>query len=432
MKRTLGALVVIGSLAALQVASAQADTSPSSCSSPSSASDARVACAATQTAYNQLSSRLGGDLAKVLDAQQRLASALDQSAAEEQVLTGQIAQEESLIADLENQIAQLDAQISDTQARIDVEKEQLSVMARAIYRQPDSVWLLIARTGNLHDALVATGDLVVAGQRAHALQAQLEADLAKLQAERQARVDELDKENAARDVLVSNLSSLDDVMSQQSDTSSQLSLLVSELHDAQTSLQNQPPDVTAALAQLLEVQEQDLVARSYQQAWSQAQVGTGLALLTHELPLTTTIAGLRLSWPMTGFSITQPFGPSNFVLEPPFGPYPHFHTGIDMAAALGTPVTAAADGVVVAVGHTDVGYGNYIIVAHGGGVATLYGHLLATQVLVGDQVVRGEQVGREGSTGYSTGPHLHFELRINDKFVDPMPYLPVPGTSWAG
>ena len=87
---------------------------------------------------------------------------------------------------------------------------------------------------------------------------------------------------------------------------------------------------------------------------------------------------------------------------------------------------ASADGLVVSVQHTSVGYGNFVIIAHGGGIATLYGHLLATTVQVGDRVLRGEVIGLEGSTGYSTGPHLHFELRINDKVVDPMPYLPVP------
>jgi murein DD-endopeptidase MepM/ murein hydrolase activator NlpD len=433
LKRTLGVLAIGGALAALQVANAAA-TSPSPCPSPSTASDTRVTCPAspTQTAYDQLKSRLGGDLSKALDAEQRLSIALDQSAAQEQLLSDQIAQEETLIAGLEDQIAQLDTQISETQDRIDVEKQQLSVMARAIYRQPDSFWLLIARTGNLRDALTATADLVVAGQRAHALQTKLEADLAKLQSDRQARLDDLDKANAARDIMTTNLSSLDDLMTLQNDTSSQLSDLVSQIQDAQTGLQDQPADVTASLAQLLEAQEQDLIQRSYQQAWNQAQVGTGLALLTHELPLGMTIAGLALSWPMTGFQITQPFGPTSFVLEPPLGSYAHFHTGVDMAAALGTPVMAAADGVVVAVGHTSTGYGNFIIIAHGGGIATLYGHLLSTQVMVGDHVVRGEQVGREGSTGYSTGAHLHFELRVNDQVVDPMPYLPVPGTNWAG
>src|SRR5207302_3024003 len=139
-----------------------------------------------------------------------------------------------------------------------------------------------------------------------------------------------------------------------------------------------------SLAPLLEGREQDLVQRSYGTAWSQAQVGVGLALVNNKLPVGKTIQGLALSWPMASFEITQPFGPSTVVLEPPFGPYKHFHTGIDIAAPLGAPVMAAADGVVVAVGHTAVGYGNYDAIGHGGGVATLYGHPLETDVRVGD------------------------------------------------
>ena len=190
--------------------------------------------------------------------------------------------------------------------------------------------------------------------------------------------------------------------------------------------------MTTALAQLLEAQQADIQQQAYQAAWSQAQVGAGMAMLHGVLPLSTTIKGLTLSWPMTGFRITQPFGPSSVLLEPPYGPYPHFHSGIDLAAPLGAPVRAAATGVVVAVGHSGLGYGNYVVIAHGAGIETLYGHLLETDVVVGDVVVRGQQVGKEGSTGFSTGPHLHFELRLNNVVADPMPYLPVLSTNWAG
>jgi murein DD-endopeptidase MepM/ murein hydrolase activator NlpD len=88
---------------------------------------------------------------------------------------------------------------------------------------------------------------------------------------------------------------------------------------------------------------------------------------------------------------------------------------------------AAAPGVVVAVGHSGIGYGNYVVVAHGGGIMTLYGHLLETDVNVGNQVAGGQRVGLEGSTGWSTGPHVHFELRVNDTVTDPLPYLPKAG-----
>lgn len=426
---------MVGALVSMGVSVAGA-TSPSPCPSPSASSGARTTCPAAadpnQAAYDLLKTRLGGDIAQALDAEQKLNATLDSFAATEQLLTAEVAQEESVISDLEDQIARLDLQIADTQARIEVEKQQLASLSRAIYRQPDSLWLLIARTGNLQEALLATADAVVAGQRAHALQTKLEADLAKLQADRQARQDDLDREQGALDLLNANLSSLQDVMSRQTDVSSQLGDLISQIQDAKAQLTNQPPDVTSTLASLLESQEADLIQRSYENAWTQAQVGTGLAMVNHTLPVGKPIKGLSLSWPMVSFTITQPFGPTNVTLEPAFGPYKHFHTGIDIAAPLGAPVMAAADGLVVAVGHSNAGYGNFVVIAHGGGVATLYGHLLQTDVSVGDRVVRGQLIGIEGSTGFSTGPHVHFELRVNDQVIDPMPYLPVPGTNWSG
>lgn len=435
MRRTLAALAIFGAIAALNAADVAATTpSPPGCPSPSAASASRVACPANPNLalYELLKSRLGSDIARALDAQTQLSATLDQYASISQRISDQITQEETTIAILEDQIAKLNVQIQDTQVRIEVEKQQLAAMARAIYRQPSSIWVLIARTGSLRQALLATSDFVVAGQHAHALQAKLEADLKKLEVDRKARQDDLDREDASRNLLVANLSSLQDVISTQNDVSDQLSDLVSQLQDAQSTLRQQPPAVTTALAQLLESQEQNLIQRSYQTSWTQARVGTGQALLSHQLPLSRTLDGLRLAWPMSGFQITQPYGPTNVALEPPLGPYRHFHTGVDIAAPLGTSVTAAADGVVVAVGHSNVGYGNNVVIGHGGGIATLYGHLLDTTVKVGDVVVRGQQIGHEGSTGLSTGPHVHFELRLNDQVMDPMPYLPLLGTNWHG
>ena len=427
MKRALGAVALALVVMAIQVTSAAA-TSPSPCPSPSAASSARTGCTATttdpnQAAYDQLRSRLGGDLASALTTQQTLMSALNQTSDGVQILTDQVTREETVISNLEDQIALLDSQIADTQARIDVEKEQVAAMAKAIYRQPDSLWMLIARTGNVSQALQATSDLVIAGQRAHALQARLEADLIKLQADRAARQADLDRENATLDQLNTSLSTLSDLLSTQSDLSSQVADVITQIQDADNSLQDQPPDVTAELATLLESQEQDLLQQSNQAAWDAAHVGVGEALVAHMLPTGTTVSGLVLSWPMSGGRVTQPFGPSDLLLEPPLGKYAHFHTGIDIAAPFGTTVTAAAPGVIVAVGHSGVGYGNYVVIGHGGGIMTLYGHLLETDVLVGDVVGRGQRIGLEGSTGWSTGPHVHFELRINDSVIDPMPYL---------
>ena len=434
MRRGVAGITVLGVLLSLalshaRIAHSDCGSTAASAAETTAASGAALgSCPAAstpqqQTIYQQLATRLGGDLAQALTTQERLNAALDQTAVSEQVVTDQITQEEAVIADLEDQVAQLDVQIQDTQDRIDVERAQVAAMARAAYRQPRSLLQIIARAGSLREALVSTYDLVVAGDRAHALQSRLEADLLKLQSDRAARIADLDRENGVRDQLVASMNALNDLMANQDDLSVQLDDLVTQIQDAQTQLQDQPADVTTALAALLEQQIQDLTAKSYQAAWNQAQVGAGLAQATRLLPPGTNLSPLVLSWPMIGARVTQPFGPSALVLEPALGIYPHFHTGIDIAAPLGTPVLAAADGIVVAVAHTSVGYGNYVMIAHGGGVITLYAHLLETDVSLGDRVARGKKIGLEGSSGLSTGPHVHFEVRINDQVVDPMRYL---------
>jgi murein DD-endopeptidase MepM/ murein hydrolase activator NlpD len=98
------------------------------------------------------------------------------------------------------------------------------------------------------------------------------------------------------------------------------------------------------------------------------------------------------------------------------------HTGMDFGAPAGTPIYAASDGVVVSAG-TRGGYGNATVIDHGGGVATLYAHQSRLGVRPGQRVARGELIGWVGSTGFSTGPHLHFEVRVNGTPVDPAGYL---------
>jgi murein DD-endopeptidase MepM/ murein hydrolase activator NlpD len=88
------------------------------------------------------------------------------------------------------------------------------------------------------------------------------------------------------------------------------------------------------------------------------------------------------------------------------------------------PVRAAADGVVTVVGWDPWGYGNYVVISHNGGMATVYGHLNVVMVAAGQLVLQSQQIATEGSTGNSTGPHLHFELRLGGVPTDPLPHLP--------
>ena len=99
------------------------------------------------------------------------------------------------------------------------------------------------------------------------------------------------------------------------------------------------------------------------------------------------------------------------------------HAGIDLAAPIGTPIYATADGTVTDAGYNNGGYGNLIKIDHGKGIETRYGHLSAILVSPGQRVVRGQQIGRMGSTGRSTGSHLHYEVRIDTRAVNPIPFM---------
>ncbi|HEU5424325.1 MAG TPA: peptidoglycan DD-metalloendopeptidase family protein, partial [Nitrolancea sp.] len=129
-------------------------------------------------------------------------------------------------------------------------------------------------------------------------------------------------------------------------------------------------------------------------------------------------------WP-SGGTITQPFGPTSLTLEPAYEGYAHFHQGMDIAASMNTPIVAADGGTVVFAGWTDAGYGNCVQIDHGNGLITLYGHMAQTPLVhVGQRVAKGQQIGLMGSTGNSTGPHLHFAVLKNGVWVNPANYLP--------
>ena len=107
----------------------------------------------------------------------------------------------------------------------------------------------------------------------------------------------------------------------------------------------------------------------------------------------------------------------------PFNHHAAMHPGIDLSGSYGTPIYATADGTVLRAGWNSGGYGNLVEVDHGRGITTRYGHMSAILVSPGQHVVRGQQVGRMGSTGRSTGNHLHYEVRIDGRAVNPIPFM---------
>jgi hypothetical protein len=129
----------------------------------------------------------------------------------------------------------------------------------------------------------------------------------------------------------------------------------------------------------------------------------------------TTYSGGSMAWPAPGnFRITSPFG---YRTHPIFGGK-SFHTGVDIAAKTGSPIVAANDGTVIRAGWNNA-YGNVVFIDHGGGIVTVYAHNSELLVSNGAKVTRGQQISKAGSTGNSTGPHLHFEVRKNGDYQDP-------------
>lgn len=137
------------------------------------------------------------------------------------------------------------------------------------------------------------------------------------------------------------------------------------------------------------------------------------------MKLAATYVGGEMMWPAPGYySISSYFGNR---LHPISKEY-KMHTGIDIEMPRKSPIVAAQTGTVI-FANWFAGYGKAIIIDHGGGYATLYGHLDVISVDVGQVVKKGDNIGLSGNTGYSTGPHLHFEVRMNGDYVDPLTYV---------
>lgn len=130
----------------------------------------------------------------------------------------------------------------------------------------------------------------------------------------------------------------------------------------------------------------------------------------------------QLICPIAGAQIIQQFGPTSFAIEPSFGGYLHFHTGVDLLAGYGTPIVAAAGGKVTATGSADY-FGIRVEVTDSFGLVEIYAHMSQVAVAVGQEIQQGQKVGFVGSTGLSIGSHLHFQLEVGRMPTAPGPLI---------
>jgi murein DD-endopeptidase MepM/ murein hydrolase activator NlpD len=321
-------------------------------------------------------------------------------------LNAQVIAQQAQIDATQAQINALDAEIRTTladitrrQAHLQIRETLFDNRVRSIEKHGSINYLALALSSTSFNQLV---DRLLTAQTIIQADHQLLADLRLEKAQIQALADQLTVQRGRQA----------DLLTKQQAQQAQLMAL------------RQQQQAALAYKQQLDAQykaQADLLAQ--QAADIKAQVAADQAAYAAEASGSGGGTG-QFGWPMNPHWISQYFGCSNYPFEMywPACPSRHLHSGIDIAEPYGTPVQAADNGVASLYG-TCCGYGNYVILTHGNGYSTLYGHLAGFNVRNGQLVVRGQVIAFEGSTGNSTGPHLHFEIRYNDNYTDPCVYL---------
>ncbi len=390
--------VVLAALAALALSggAAHADT----CAPADTICQQLQQAKQTQSSTSQ---RLQDIERSLADAQQKA----NQTLAYIDDLTAQIGRQQAVIADTqarlretERQIRFTEAEIARREAHLQVRQDLLAQRVRAMDKQGSFDYLELIVTSHtfteLVDRMMIMQDIVRGDQR---------------------MVDALRQE---RDQIQELARGLELQRAQQSG-------LLGQQRDEEAQLERTRRAQQDALAYYAQLEAQFEQQREEIEA-EKARIDALVGQLQAEYDAQA--AGLgggsgRFGWPERG-PITQGFGCTDLLGEPydPSCPSHHFHTGIDIACDYGHPIAAADTGVVSYVNWGwGGGYGNFVLITHGNGFATLYAHLSSIAVAVGQAVRRGEVIGAEGSTGYSTGPHLHFEIRLNGAYQNPLSYL---------
>ena len=325
-------------------------------------------------------------------------------------LDGQIAQKQAEIEVTQGRILALDAKIKTTEADLARREAQLKARealfgdrVRSLDKHGSVNYLELLLTSSSFSELL---DRVLVMQQV------------------------IDSDHRFIDDLRAERAQVQKLRDQLADQRKQQANLLAQQKAAQAQLQQARRDEQDAYAYQARLADQYAAQRRALEA-QQARIGGQIAYLAAayraELARIAARTGgspSSFTWPQDSRFITQGFGCSDLLGEPywPSCPTKHFHTGIDIAGPYGTPIYATAPGVVND-NPGGYGYGNYVIVIHPGGFSSLYGHLSAFAVPSGTAVAQGQVIGYEGSTGFSTGPHLHFEIRYNDVWQNPCAYV---------
>jgi murein DD-endopeptidase MepM/ murein hydrolase activator NlpD len=331
-------------------------------------------------------------------------------------LDRQLASTQSDLATAQSQLDALQSRQRGTEKQLAVVRAQMAAAQQQLQEQAVSAYIGRSDAGRWDDLLRASSLDQLATKQSYlsvvgATQTELIASKERLRDETNDLLGDLkvarDKAQAERDVVDGQRANLQSERDSQAAVRYQVSV---EIADYQSLLQE-----VLSRKDEFQAQAQDLAAQSEAVA---EELGRRQAQAQSDASSSSSSGTGGLADPLPHIEINSGFG---YRVHPIYGTV-LLHTGDDLAADSGDPIHAAADGVVVSAGWLG-GYGNATVIDHGGGLATLYGHQSVILVSPGQHVVKGQVIGKVGCTGSCTGPHLHFEVRINGNPVDPTPYL---------
>ena len=353
-----------------------------------------------QTQRSELQNQLDEANGQLEDVQSNLSENLQQvEKLDSRIETAEkeLAEQESKITELKESISQLETELNTITEKYDKQVELFKQRMVAIYIAGDTQYLdVLLNSSSLSDFISSYYIISQLTQIDEELINNLETKKKSMDLSMQ----KLENEKKELATIVENQTRTTRTLQ---NTKKMRENFIAKLSDEEKNLQEKIDEIN---------QQYDIVN---QQILALAQQGIDTAYI-----------GGDLEWPVPGYTrITSKFA---MRVHPITGQY-KLHTGVDIGAPEGANFVAANDGIVVKA-ELNAAYGNMVIIDHGGGISTLYAHGSAILVEVGQSVKRGDSILKVGSTGYSTGPHAHFEVRINGVATDPLPYITnglVPG-----
>ena len=330
---------------------------------------------------------------------------LTESRAKEKSLGDQVNSLEQQINSKQSDIDELEASISEAQAKLETLEEELAAAEEKVNTQNEN---LNARLRNMYkngsvgfiDVLMDSGSFSEFLNNLSLVEKVYTSDQDVLE-ELQKAYDEIDAKKKEIETLQAELSESKATMEEQK----------SSLEADKASVEKKKSEIAADSAE---------TQRELDKLEADAQALTSSIRNSGSSSSSSKYNGGIMAWPVPScHTVSSGYGGR---IHPTTGKY-KFHGGLDIPGSYGSAIVAANSGKVIWAGNRGDSYGNYVIIDHGGGVSTLYGHSSKVLVSTGQSVSRGQRIANVGSTGRSTGPHCHFEVRINGSRVNPTPYV---------